>query len=211
MIRSYLNTEATLYLILISAVVFIFGGLLTNLTWYLILAGTIFCFRQKKLKYKDNSIQADELLVAPFNGKVARIQVNDEGTQITIIQPWFREIGLYLPMDCDVINVLKIRGSSFFRYGDLEKLKNLSKTYYEYFIELQTKNKKFVKLRMFKCFGGLKPSLSVLGGDRGKTGARYGFFPFGGTLIMIFGHGSDILVSENENVIAGETLIARLK
>lgn len=211
MIRSYLNTEATLYLILISICVFIFGGLLANLIWYLILAGIIFCFRQKKLKYKDNTIQAGELLVAPLNGKIARIQVNDEGTQITIVQPWFREIGLYLPMDCEVTNVLKIRGSSFFRYSELSKLKGLGKTYYEYFMELQTKNKKFVKLRMFKCFAGLKPSLSVLGGDRGKTGARYGFFPFGGTMIMIFGNGSDILVNENDNVIAGETLIARLK
>lgn len=211
MIRSYLNAEATLYLILISVLVFIFGGLLANFSWYLILALVIFCFRQKKIKYKDNTIQTEELLVSPFNGKVARIQVNDEGTQITIVQPWFREIGLYLPMDCEIINVLKIRGNSFFRYSNLDKLKNASKPYYEYFMELQTKNKKFVKLRMFKCFAGLKPSLSVLGGDRGKTAARYGFFPFGGTMVMIFGHGSDILVNENENVIAGETLIARLK
>lgn len=211
MIRSYLNTEATLYLILISIVVFIFGGLLANLIWYLIFAAVVFCFRQKKLKHKDNPIQAEELLVSPLNGKVVKIQVNDEGTQITIVQPWFREIGLYIPLDCDVINVLKIRGSSFFRYSNLEKLRAQGKTYYEYFMELQTKNKKFVKLRMFKCFAGLKPSLSVLGGDRGKTGARYGFFPFGGTMVMIFGHGSDILVRENENVIAGETLIARLK
>ncbi|MFZ4714016.1 MAG: hypothetical protein ACOYL6_09905 [Bacteriovoracaceae bacterium] len=212
MLRSYLNLEAIVYLVLITLGFFIWGGLLSNVIWFLLLAGIIFSFRQNKSRVKDNTIQGEELLLSPVNAKVVKvISSKEEGAGIILRVGWVQEIGVYLPADSVILNVAKIRGKSFWRFSSYENLKVVSKTAYQYFVELQTKNKKFVRLRLYKCILGLRPSLSVLGGDVGKSGAMLGFIPLGGTVHVSFDSMADILVQENDFVVAGETLIARLK
>ncbi len=210
--RTYLNLEAVLYLIGITLSFFIWGSVFYNLLWFIFLAITIFIFREKKSRVKDNTIQSEELLVSPVNAKVVKIiSSKEDGAQLLLRMGWTQEIGIYLPADCEIVNVSKIRGKSLFRFSGQDKVKSNVKTAYQYFVELQTKNKKFVRLRLFKCLLGLRPSLSVLGGDLGRSGARVGFIPFGGLVQVNFDSVADILVREEDELVAGETLIARLK
>jgi hypothetical protein len=212
MLRSYLNLEAFVYLVLATFAFFIWGSLLANLGWFIFLAGVIFVFRQKRSRLKDNTIQGEELLLSPVNAKVIKISSSLEtGAEIILRMGFKEEIGFYLPTDSTILNVSKVRGKSISRFTKLEQLKKVSTTAYQYFVELQTKNKKFVRLRLYKCLFGLRPSLSILGGDLGKSGARLGFVPFGGLVSISFDSMADILIQENDTVVAGETLIARLR
>jgi phosphatidylserine decarboxylase len=191
---------------------FIWGNLLANLIWFIFIAGIIFVFREKRSRLKDNTIQGEELLLSPVNAKVIKITSSKEtGAEIILRMGLKEEIGFYLPIDSTVLNVVKIRGRSISRFIQLDRLKKVSNSAYQYFVELQTKNKKFVRLRLYKCLFGLRPSLSILGGDLGKSGARLGFIPFGGLVSISFDSMADILIQENDRVVAGETLIARLR
>jgi phosphatidylserine decarboxylase len=212
MLRSYLNLEAFVYLVIITVGFFIWGNLLATLIWFIFLAGIIFVFREKRSRLKDNTIQGEELLLSPVNARVIKITSSKEtGAEIILRMGLKEEIGFYLPIDSTVLNVVKIRGRSISRFIQLDRLKKVSNSAYQYFVELQTKNKKFVRLRLYKCLFGLRPSLSILGGDLGKSGARLGFIPFGGLVSISFDSMADILIQENDRVVAGETLIARLR
>ena len=143
MLRSSLNLEAFVYLVIITVVFFIWGNLLATLIWFILLAGIIFVFREKRSRLKDNTIQGEELLLSPVNARVIKITSSKEtGAEIILRMGLKEEIGFYLPIDSTVLNVVKIRGRSISRFIQLDRLKKVSNSAYQYFVELQTKNKK---------------------------------------------------------------------
>jgi hypothetical protein len=53
--------------------------------------------------------------------------------------------------------------------------------------------------------------LWVKSGDRGRGGACFGYYPFGGTLLIYLPAKSDILIFEKEKIFPGQSVIAATK
>lgn len=211
MFRSYLNREAGIYLFVISLIFIFKGTLFANFTWFILLSLVIFIFRQNRINLLDNTIQGIDLIVSPLNGVVRQIIKEGNTTHILFKLSYFQEIGLYTPVDSEVAEVKKQRGPSFFRWGNFSKLKSNFESHYQFVVDLKTNSNLVVQLRIFKCLFGLKPSLSILGGDKTQKGARIGFIPFGGSILLSLPSEVEFLIKENDQVVAGETLICRLK
>jgi hypothetical protein len=212
MFRSYLNREAAIYLGLISLLFIFKGGIFANFLWFLFLSLVIFIFRQNRINLLDNSIQGTDLLVSPVNGTIQKFIREDNGlTHLLIKIDLLQEIGIYLPVESEILDVKKTRGKSILRWSKPLLFLNQKDQIYHFHVELKTQAEKLIQMEIFKCFLGIKPSLSILGGDRGQKGARMGFMPFGGTVLLTFSSEVEFLINEKDQVVAGETLICRLK
>ena len=66
-------------------------------------------------------------------------------------------------------------------------------------------------MRFIDCTYGHRPSIWLKSGDCGRGAACFGFYPFGGTLIIYLPQNSDILVFEKERVVPGQTVISAFK
>ena len=120
--------------------------------------------------------------------------------------PWWKEMGIYLPLSCEIKNLLVLKGQSFFRYF---KAVEVIGTKEGKGVSLALDNRgESLGLTFFKCKFGLWPELLVIPGDRGGRRVNIGYFPFGGTVMLYLPKKYEILVKSNDEVNAGETIIA---
>ena len=63
-------------------------------------------------------------------------------------------------------------------------------------------------MTFFKCRLGLWPELIVMPGDKGGRRVNIGYFPFGGTVMLYLPKKYEILIKSNDEVLAGETILA---
>lgn len=115
-------------------------------------------------------------------------------------------MGIFLPLSCEIKNLLVLKGQSFFRLKKaIEELgakegKGVS-------LALDNRGES-VGLTFYKCKVGLWPELMVMPGDRGGRRVNIGYFPFGGTVMLYLPKKYEILVKTNDEVTAGETIFA---
>ena len=119
--------------------------------------------------------------------------------------------GLYLPTAGEVSYLKASRGRRLHRdsetqafYGPIEDVAHTDLT-------LTSKNKTETLMRFIDCSAGKRPTIWLKSGDRGRGAACFGYYPFGGTLLIYIPDTSDVLVYENETVVPGQTVIAALK
>jgi len=159
------------------------------------------------------------LLRSPINGYVKKIvslkkSETDQHTYIIhFLLPPFMEMGLYMPMMGEIDEVRETKGFSFFRYNNREDLTQrlASEKIYRNQIKVKGTSSDELIIRVIKCFLGLSPKLWVQQGDYGKTGASFGFLPFGGTVLLYLSKDIEILVKEGNWVVGGQTIIAKRK
>jgi hypothetical protein len=174
--------------------------------------------RRSSIPYRDTLKNDGEIFLSPVHGIVQSIRLDtttwDElsaSHEIRIsIGPW-DEKGLYLPTSGEVSYLKANKGNKVPRNADSQQfylpLEELAHTDFI----LTSKNQAKSLMRFIDCKFGMRPTIWLKSGDRGRGAACFGHYPFGGTLIIYLPQNSDILVFEKERVVPGQTVIAALK
>ena len=126
---------------------------------------------------------------SPVNGKVLYIQrhvshdfFENKVTKICIAVSWWRNgTGVYLPDRCKI--------------EDMELREAINGS----FVALLNEAKKKMGLEFF----GRSLKLMIMPGDKGRSGSRIGYFPWGGAVLMYLPEEYEILIEEGGRVVAG--------
>lgn len=195
---------------------------LWNLDWgYKILVSLIvglvgFAFRRSNLPYRDTLKNDGEIYLSPIHGEVRSIRkdIHHDGKmvhEIRISMAGWSEKGLYLPTTGEVTYLRATKGAKISRdsesqafYGPMDEVAHTDLT-------LTSKNQTKTLMRFVDCKYSQRPIIWLKSGDRGRGAATFGYYPFGGTLLIYVPNNSDILVFEKEKVVPGQTVIAALK
>jgi hypothetical protein len=175
-------------------------------------------FRRAAIPYRDTLKNEGEIFLSPVFGRVEAIRRDTTGFEeaslcheIRISISGWDEKGLYLPTAGEV-NYLKAHsGAKIPRKSD-EKLfyRPIGELSHTDFI-LKSKNQTKTLMRFIDWQYGKRPTIWLKSGDRGRGAACFGFYPFGGTLLIYLPQNSDILVFEGEKVVPAQTVIAAIK
>lgn len=186
----------------------------------LILITTLFLyvFRRARIPFRDTLKNDGEIYLSPVHGVVESVRQGISSPdyespchEVRISISFWDEKGLYLPTAGEVSYLKANKGRKVHRnslthifYGPVEELAHTDMT-------LSSKNLTSTLMRFVDCTSGVRPVIWLKSGDRGRAGASFGYYPFGGTLLIYLPASSDILVFEKERVIPGHTVIAALK
>jgi hypothetical protein len=208
---SYGLLGITLYSFWKLSVLYIFPIILmVTLVFYL--------FRRSRVHYRDTIKNNGEIYLSPVHGIIQSVRHTVSSPDYSspchevriAVSPW-DEKGLYLPTGGEVSYLKANKGKKLDRkgpthafYGPVEDLSHTDLT-------LTSKNKVSTLIRFIDCKTGQRPVIWLKSGDRGRGAACFGYYPFGGTLLVYLPASSDILVYENERVIPGQSVIAALK
>lgn len=214
----FLPAEISYSLLALMTYAFFKWSLLLEIPVLLMSALILFLFRRSSIPYRDTVKNDGEIYLTPVHGKVASIRhavtsmdYPSPCHEIRIAISFWDEKGLYLPTAGEVTFLKATKGKKLnrdfethFFYGPVDELAHTDLT-------LMSKNKLHTLMRFIDCSSGIRPTIWLKSGDRGRAGACFGYYPFGGTLIIYLPANSDILVFENETVVPGQTVIAAIK
>jgi uncharacterized membrane protein len=169
--------------------------------------------RKNRNDFRDEPVSTRGVIFSPANGKVVHIEHNvshgffgEQLIEIQIMIPIWKEMGIFLPLSCEIKNLLILKGQSFFRHKKAVEVIG-SKEGKGVSLALDNRGES-LGLSFFKCKLGLWPELMVMPGDRGGRRVNIGYFPFGGTVMLYLPKKYEILVKTNDEVTAGETIFA---
>ena len=214
----FLPNEVSWALIAIIVYAFFKLDLLIEIPVLLIASLVLFVFRRSTVPYRDTIKSDGEIYLSPIHGRVESVRhsvTNQDFPspchEVRISLSFWDEKGLYLPTSGEVTYLKANKGTKLHRnspthafYGPMEEISHTDLT-------LTSKNKASTLMRFIDCTTGQRPALWMKSGDRGRGGACFGYYPFGGTLLIYLPASSDVLVYEKEIVVPGQTVIAALK
>lgn len=174
-----------------------------------------FILRKNRNDFRDDPISTKGVIFSPANGKVIHVEprishgvFGDHLYEIQISIPWWKEMGIYLPLSCEIKQLLVLKGQSFFRYfRAIEILGTKDGKGVSLSLDNRGEN---IGLSLIKCKLGLWPEVMVMPGDRGGRRVNIGYFPFGGTVMLYLPRKYEILIKIDDEVNAGETILAVL-
>ena len=178
----------------------------------------LYATRKASIPYRDTLKNNGEIYLSPVHGIVESIRRDTLGWEefpgcheVRISIGGWDEKGLYLPTAAEVSYLKASKGKKVLRgagaeafYGPVAELSHTD-------LVLTSKNQTKTLMRFIDCEYGIRPSIWLKSGDRGRGAACFGHYPFGGTLIIYLPENSDILVFERERIVPGQTVIAALK
>lgn len=178
----------------------------------------LFVFRRSSVPYRDTLKNDGEIFLSPTHGRVESVRHSvlsldypSPCHEVRISLSFWDEKGLYLPTAGEATYLKASKGKKIHRrspthifYGPVEELAHTDLT-------LTSKNQVGTLMRFIDCTTGQRPTIWLKSGDRGRGGACFGYYPFGGTLLIYLPASSDVLVYEKEIVVPGQTVIAALK
>lgn len=184
----------------------------------LIISFLLFIFRRGYIPYRDTVRDDSEIYMAPVHGKVQSIRFSVTIPdfdflvhEIRISMSVWDEKGLYLPTTGEVNFLKASKGKKTHRdslphyfYGPVDELSHTD-------FNLISKFENKTLIRFIDCVYGKRPSIWLKSGDRGRAGACFGYYPFGGSLLIYLPATSDVLVYEQETIVPSETVIGTLK
>jgi hypothetical protein len=213
MLKSYLPPRFNTIAIVLFAFCFVLG---LHITLSILIITYLFLYillRKSRNDFRDDPISTRGVIFAPANGKVIHIEHNvshglygEKFIEIQIMIPWWKEMGIFLPLSCEIKNLLIMKGESFFRYNNAAEVLG-SKEGKGIGLALDNRGES-IGLTFLKCKLGLWPELIVMPGDKGGRRVNIGYFPFGGTVILYLPEKYEILVKTKDEVNAGETIFA---
>jgi hypothetical protein len=177
-----------------------------------------FAFRRHSVLMSETSRVEGEIFLSPVNGTVESIRQHvpimsgDEiGHEVRISISIWDQKGLYLPTFGGVAylkankgrKIPRISGSEAF-YGAMDEIAHTD-------LILASKSKTKTLMRFVDAPYGLRPDIWIKSGDRGRGAACFGYYPFGGTLLVYLPKNSDVLVYEAERLTPGQSVIAAIK
>jgi hypothetical protein len=172
-----------------------------------------FAFRRRAVPFRETLRPEGEIYLSPVHGEVKSIrrQVTGAGHEIRITLGGWDEKGLYLPTSAEVSYMKYTPGLKINRHAASEQFYRPVDEVAHTDLNLMSKNQTSTLIRFIDCNRGMKPVIWLKSGDRGRGAACFGYYPFGGTLLIYLPENSDILVFENERVVPGQTVLAKIK
>jgi hypothetical protein len=213
MFKSYLPARFNLLVIFSVIFCLFFGQVILFFLSIFIYAFLHVLFRKNRNDFRDDLTSTKGLIFSPSNGKIIAIEHNvshglygDQLVEIQIMVSWWKEMGIFLPLSCEIKNLLILKGQSFFRYKKASEILG-SKEGKGVGLALDNRGES-IGLTFLKCKLGLWPELIVMAGDKGGRRVNIGYFPFGGTVMLYLPKKYEILIKTNDFVNAGETIVA---
>jgi hypothetical protein len=214
----FLPSEFSYALLILIAYSFWKLPLLLEIPILLFTSLVLFIFRRSLIPSRDTIKSNGEIYLSPVHGKVESVRHSVSSLdypspchEIRISVSFWEEKGLYLPTAGEVTYLRANKGEKVHRrapihffYGSLDQISHTDLT-------LSSKNQVETLMRFVDCSNGVRPAIWLKSGDRGRGGACFGYYPFGGTLLIYLPASSDILVYEQEVVAPGLTVLAALK
>jgi hypothetical protein len=178
----------------------------------------LFLFRRARVPYRETVKLEGELYLSPVHGTVEAVRHSVTNSfypspchEVRISLSFWDEKGLYLPTSAETSYLKANKGlrlsrnaPDHFFYGSVEDMSHTDLT-------LVSKNSTQTLIRFIDCPAGTMPIIWLKSGDRGRGGACFGYYPFGGTLLIYLPATSDVLVFDKERVTPGVTVIAAIK
>lgn len=214
-LKSYIPSRYNTFFFIIGFFIWMFTSLK-----YFILFGILYLIayiilRRDHNHFRDDPTITKGVVFAPCNGTVVSVveKVNhpffgDELIELQVRIPWWKEMGIFLPISSEIKDLRIFKGKSFFRYGNYAEKAGMA-NYSGLGIIFDTKDH-LVGLSLVRCPLGLWPEVTVMPGDRGSRRVNFGFLPFGGTLLLYLPKKYEILIKSNDIVQAKETILAVL-
>lgn len=174
--------------------------------------------RRTSVPYRDTLKNDGEIYLSPVYGEVKSIRRNvqlphiaEEGQEVRISISGWSEKGLYLPTAGEVTFLKATKGLKISREAESVAFYRAMDDVAHTDFVLTSKNKTQTLMRFVDCKYGKRPTIWLKSGDRGRGAACFGYYPFGGTLLIYLPNNSDILIFEKEFVVPGQTVVAALK
>jgi hypothetical protein len=108
---NYLSKSAQFVWILFLVLCFLIFGFLTMLFLGLIYTGVLLLFRKNPLEINEAATTNSNVLFSPVNGEVKSVRskvdhqiFGEDLVEVQILIPWWKEWGLYLPANLQVID-----------------------------------------------------------------------------------------------------------
>ena len=220
--KTFLDTKHYFYLVLINLLILLltpkwcfFISLI--LTFYI-----LYLFRNPGALYKDNFKNPQNIFLAPIYGEVKQIRHNvvhselgNELTEINLSMLRSGPVGLYLPIQCEVTEVLKNKESHFLRtLRECDPRKEIylpsqeKETVTGIIVKFKSIQGQNLAIQIVKGFVGIWPKVWLAPGDIGRPGACFGFLPLGGTVLLYLPKDTEILIRPGTTVSAGQTTLA---
>ncbi len=187
--------------------------------WLVLLlgGGWLWLNRRRDIPWRDTLRNDGEMFLSPVDGEVVKIgtwtdpEAGFTYSEVRLRMNYTNNWGLHLPSSCEMEFLKNYPGLRSNR-KDLANITTdesgpLEKTD----MVLRSKNGVASRLRFLQCEIGRSPKIWMKSGDRGRGAACFGYYPFGGSLIVYVPQPSDILVVENEKISAGQTVLAVFK
>jgi hypothetical protein len=213
MLKSYLPAKFNTFAILIFCLLWVFKAYSLVLVAVAIYVLVYLILRRNRNDFRDDPTITRGVIFAPVNGKIINIEHNvshgffgESLIEIQIMIPWWKEMGIFLPLSSEIKTLHILKGLSFLRFKKTEEAlgsregKGLS-------LSLDNRGET-IGLAFLKCKFGLWPEVLVMPGDRGGRRVNIGYFPFGGTVMLYLPKKYEILLKTNDELTACETIIA---
>ncbi len=216
MFKNYLPKRVHgIFLISIIVLIFIIGfkyGFFLFLLYLL----ALFLFRKNTSSLHREINSSKGLIFSPVFGVLSGIKKNVSHkvfghnlTELRFYIPFGSEMGLYLPAQGEIKNLIIKWGTVINRLDQIPNQEN--ETFNVPLLEIKNKNNGVIGMQFLECSYGLFPHFYILPGDRGMALANFGYFPFGGTVLLYLPGNYEILIKENTKVSPKDVLIANLK
>lgn len=213
MLKSYLPAKFNTLALTLILFFWVFGMHKILSVSFLLYALLYVVLRKNRNDFRDEPMSTKGVIFAPVNGKIVHMENNvshgmygDQLMEIQIMIPWWKEMGIFMPLSSEIKTLMVLKGQSFLRTKIAEEVigtkegKGVS-------VALDNRGET-IGLTFFKCKLGLWPELMVMPGDRGGRRVNIGYFPFGGTVMLYLPKKYEILLKINDEITAGETIMA---
>ncbi len=204
------------------AVFLMFGALTFFPAWtrwplLISVGGFLWLHRRREVPWRDTLKSDGEIFLAPVDGEVVKIgfwtdsETGERFGELRIVVNLTDNWGLHLPSSSEMEFLKDFPGTRLARgmlaRFDREKVSEYAHTD----MLLRSKNGVGSRLRFLRCPNGRSPRIWMKSGDRGRGAACFGYYAFGGSLIVFVPQPCDILVVEGEKIEAGQTVLAVFK
>lgn len=216
MVKTYLPKRIHgIFLISIMICVFLLGF---RQGFYLILIYllALYLFR-KNPKHLHKEISSSKgIIFSPVFGKLVQIKKNithkvfgQNLIELRFSIPLGSEMGLYLPTQGEIIDLNLKWGTVISRFSEFPSQE--TEALNVPLLKIKNKQNEIIGMQFVECVFGFNPHFYILPGDRGMALANFGYFPFGGTVLLYLPGNYEILVKEGSTVSPKDVLIASLK
>jgi len=216
MFKNYLPKRVHLIFLILIIVLIFFTGFKNGFFLFLLYLLALFLFRKNTNSLHREINSSKGLIFSPVFGVLSGIKKNVSHkilghnlTELRFYIPFGSEMGLYLPAQGEIKDLIIKWGTVINR---LDQIPNQEKEILNVpLLEIKNKNNEVIGMQFLECSFGLFPHFYILPGDRGMALANFGYFPFGGTVLLYLPGNYEILIKENTKVSPKDVLIANLK
>jgi hypothetical protein len=216
MFKNYLPKRVHgIFLILIFVLIF-FTDFKNGFFLLLIYLISLYLFRKNTISLHREINSSKGLIFSPVFGVLSEIKKNVSHktfghnlTELRFYIPFGSEMGLYLPTQGEIKDLIIKWGTVINKMEEIPSQER--ETLNVPSLEIKNKNNEVIGMQFLECSYGLFPHFYILPGDRGMALANFGYFPFGGTVLLYLPGNYEILIKEKTKVSPKDVLIANLK